>query len=84
MFDRGYYSYQNYQIGINRYKIVPVIFPRNSFKKEKLEAQMSYPLEVFFKNKKSEKLKKDIKSNTSKLYEYLANWKELKSVRGII
>ena len=24
--DRGYFSYKNYQIGINKYKIIPVIF----------------------------------------------------------
>ena len=27
-FDRGYYSLENYKIGINRYKIVPVIAPK--------------------------------------------------------
>ena len=48
-FDRGYYSYKNYQIGINEYKIVPVIFPKQSFSFKKLEGQMSYPLDVFKK-----------------------------------
>lgn len=28
LFDKGYYSYRNYNIGINRYKIIPVIFPK--------------------------------------------------------
>ena len=27
-FDRGYFSYENYKIGINKYKIIPVIFPK--------------------------------------------------------
>ncbi len=53
LFYRGYYSYKNYQIGINKYKIVHVIFSRNSFKAEKLQGKISYPLEVFSKNKKS-------------------------------
>ena len=48
-FDRGYYSYKNYQIGINKYKIVPVIFPKQSFSFKKLEGEMSYPLDVFKK-----------------------------------
>jgi len=26
IFDKGYYSYKNYQIGISKYKIVPLIF----------------------------------------------------------
>ena len=84
LFDRGYYSYKNYQIGINKYKIVPIIFPRNSFKEEKLKGQMSYPMEVFLKNKKSQELKKDIDRIASILYEKLRNWKELKPIRGII
>lgn len=29
--DRGYFSYKNYQIGINKYKIIPVIFPKSIF-----------------------------------------------------
>ena len=28
IFDKGYYSYNNYQIGISKYKIVPFIFPK--------------------------------------------------------
>ncbi len=31
MFDKGYYSYTNYQIGISNYKIVPLIFPKGEF-----------------------------------------------------
>ena len=58
LFDRGYYAYKNYQIGINKYKIVPIIIPRTSFKEEKLKGQMSYSMEVFSKNKKSQELKR--------------------------
>ena len=28
IFDKEYYSYQNYQLGISKYKIVPFIFPK--------------------------------------------------------
>ena len=83
-FDRGYYSYKNYQIGINKYKIVPAIFPKQSFSFKKLEGQMSYPLEVFNKNKHSKHLKSIIKSITNKLYDLLKNWKDLKPIRGQI
>ena len=84
LFDRGYYGYKNYQIGINKYKIVPIIFPKESYKEEKLKGQMSYPMEVFSKNKNDEDLKKDIDSIASILYQELRNWKELKPIRGII
>ena len=34
IFDKEYYSYENYQIGISKYEIVPFIFPRDNFKKK--------------------------------------------------
>ena len=36
IFDKGYYSYKNYQLGISKYKIVPFIFPKDNFKRTKL------------------------------------------------
>lgn len=27
IFDKGYYSYKNYQLGINKYEIISFIFP---------------------------------------------------------
>ena len=44
-------SYQNYQLGISKYKIVPFIFPKENFKRTKLNDQLSYPLQVFNKTK---------------------------------
>ena len=84
LFDRGYYGYKNYQIGVNKYKIVPIIFPKESYREEKLKGQMSYPIEVFSRNKKAKELKKDIDSIASILFNKLQNWKDLKPIRGII
>ena len=53
IFDRGYYKYENYQIGISKYKIVPLIFPKEKFKLQKLKDKLTYPLKVF-KDKKTE------------------------------
>ncbi len=72
LFDRGYYGYKNYQIGINKYKILPIIFPKESYKEEKLKGQISYPMTIFAKNKKAKELKKDIKFISS-LYSVLPN-----------
>ena len=69
LFDRGYFAYKNYQIGINKYKIIPVIFPKSIFSIDKLKGQMSYPMEVFSENKWAKELKKDIDSIASILYE---------------
>ena len=37
IFDRGFYAYRNYLVGINEYKIVPLIFPRSNFKLRRLD-----------------------------------------------
>ena len=62
-FDRGYFSYENYKIGINKYKIIPVIFPKEIFKITKFQDQMAYPLMVYKNPKEIEKNKKLINHN---------------------
>ena len=59
IFDRGYYSYKNYQIGISKYKIVPLIFPKENFKIQKLNDKLTYPLRVF-NDKNTEKQAKNL------------------------
>ncbi len=41
-------------------------------------------MEIYSKNKKDKKLKKDIESISSILYQKLRNWRDLKPIRGII
>jgi hypothetical protein len=84
LFDRGYYSYKNYQIGISKYKIVPLIFPKENFKIQKLKDKLTYPLRVF-KDKKTEKQSKRIYNILkSQLIQKIANWKKYKPIRGKI
>ena len=45
--DKGYYGYRNYGLGISRFKVISVIFPRKNFKMGKLMAMLSYPLSIF-------------------------------------
>ena len=84
IFDRGYYSYQNYQIGISKYKIVPLIFPKENFKIQKLNDKLTYPLQVF-NDKKTEKQSKQL-YNTLKnqLLKKISKWKKYKPIRGKI
>ena len=59
IFDRGYYSYKkNYQIGISKYKIIPLIFPKENFKIQKLNDKLTYPLQVFNDKKTEKRVKK--------------------------
>ena len=83
-FDRGYFSYENYKIGINKYKIIPVIFPKEIFKITKFQDQMAYPLMVYKNPKEIEKNKKLINHLQRLLLIKLVNWKEYKPTRGII
>ncbi len=84
IFDKGYYSYDNYVNGILHHKIVPIIFPKHYFKLKKVLKELNYPLNCF----KGSTIKKNVK----KLYERLVsefklkitNWKRLKHVRGLV
>ena len=46
-FYKDYYSYENYVIGIAKYKIVPAIFPKINCNFNKLFSMLSYPLNIF-------------------------------------
>lgn len=84
LFDRGYYSKINYSIGINKYKIIPLIFPKKCCDISKLENYLSYPLEAFKSKKDEKRLKRLFKSLKTKLIGMLNNWKDFKPIRGKI
>jgi len=82
--DRGYYSYENYVIGIAKYKIIPVIFPRVNCKFNKLFDMLSYPLNIFDSKRNTEKEKKLYKRLVTKFKSLIKNWKELRPIRSLI
>ncbi len=84
IFDRGYYKYENYQIGISKYKIVPLIFPKENFKIRKLNDKLTYPLRVFKDKKTEAKSKKLYKRLKMILLQKIENWKRYKPIRGKI
>ena len=84
IFDKGYYSYKNYQLGISKYKIVPFIFPKDNFKRTKLNDQLSYPLQVFKKTKKILTQKQFFNNLKHELFKKLDNWQKYKPIRGKI
>lgn len=84
MFDNGYYSIENYINAINKYNVIAVIFPKQSFTIGKLDARMSTTLDLFHDKNTLEEEKNLFLKLTTTLYEKLENWKELKSVRGLI
>lgn len=84
IFDKGYYSYKNYQLGINKYKIVPFIFPKSSFKQNKLNDILTYPLDVFKKIKRIKHEKRIYNTLKQELLKKLSSWSKFKPKRGKI
>ena len=82
--DLSDYSYKNYQLGISKYKIIPFIFPKDNFKRNKLNDQLSYPLSSFIKTKKIKTEKRFFEKLKHKLLNKLDNWKNFKPIRGKI
>ena len=83
IFDRGYYSYKNYVLGISKFKIDPGIFPRKNLKKGKLRGMLTYPLSIF-NRPYPEKEKKFFNRLAKDLINILDNWKEYRPIRGMI
>jgi hypothetical protein len=84
IFDRGYYSYQNYQIGISKYQIVFLIFPKENFKIQKLNDKLTYPLRVFNDKKTEKQSKKLYNTLKNELLKKISKWKHYKQIRGKI
>lgn len=84
LFDKGYYSYENYKTGILDYKIVPFIFPKENFKQEKLESKLNYPFSIFDQKINTRKEMLKLQSLKKSLMDKLANWKKYKPIRGKI
>ncbi|WP_456369782.1 transposase [Geoglobus sp.] len=81
--DKGFYAYRNYLIGVNEYRIVPLIFPRKNFDTDRLNGMLSYPLSVF----DSRNLKEDMKlfrGLKRKLMTLPENWQSFRSIRSMI
>lgn len=83
-FDKGYYSYENYVIGISKYKIVPAIFPKSNCNLNKLFDMLSYPLNIFDSKRNTKNEKKLFKKLATKFKSLIENWEELKPIRSLI
>ena len=83
-FDKGYYSYENYVIGIAKYKIVPAIFPKKNCNFNKLFDMLSYPLNIFDSKRNTKNEKHLFKKLAAKFKYLIKNWEELKPIRSLI
>jgi len=76
--DRGFYSLYNYLIGINKYKIVPLIFAKKKPTMEVLISRIINPLDYFdFENK----VGAIYQSLREKLFDLLPKWESFRRKR---
>ena len=84
-YDRGYYSYENYNFALRKYQIVSLILPKKDYNKGKLEEVLSYPLDTYKLSKKEQnKAKKQYERLVKELLESLDKPKRIKYNRGFI
>ena len=81
--DKGFYAYRNYLIGVNEYRIVPLIFPCSNFNLSRLDGMLSYPLSIF-DSKDLNREKKKFRALKSRLMNLLLRWEGFRAVRSVI
>ena len=83
--DRGFYDLMHYVEGIARYGIIPLVFPKKSFKLSRALGRISYPLEVFMlKPGHAVEKKRFFEALTSKFKDLMSRWGDFKPVRALI
>jgi len=83
IFDKGYFSSRNYQLGVLKYRTIPLIFPRNNFKIEKAFSKMCYPLSMYSRHD-GKKVKKEYEKLVSLLKCELNRWTDYLYIRSTI
>lgn len=79
--DKGFTSKQNYQVLINRFYVIPIIYPRKNTKIDKILGNLTPPLEIFFYNKYKLELWLKVVNDFRKL---IAKWENFKFIRSRI
>ena len=71
-------------IGIAKYKIVPVIFPKINCDFNKLFDMFRYPLNIFDSKRNTKEEKKIFKKLVAKFKSLIENWGGLRPIRSLI
>jgi hypothetical protein len=79
--DRGFTSFNNIFIGINKYKVVPILFLKKNIKIETIISKLEDLLEVFKKIGIDIKLHDKFKILRKITIESLSNWKDFRRLR---
>ena len=84
LMDRGYYSYKNYKLALQKYHVIPLILTRSKFNKEKLKNMLNYPLHLFHAKSNLNKVKKAYKKLVDEFFENIDKRDKIKFHRGYI
>jgi hypothetical protein len=79
--DKGFTSKRNYQVLINRFYVIPIIYPKKNTNIDKIINSLNPPLDIFFYNKYKLKIWLKIVGDFKKL---IAEWKNFKLIRSEI
>ena len=79
--DKGFTSKANYQTIINRFNVIPIIYPRKNTNLDKIIRDLNPPLELFFAKKYNMPIWKGVVANFKKL---IYNWEDFKVIRSNI
>ena len=84
LMDRGYYSYENYKIALQKFHVIPLILTRSKFNKEKLESMLNYPLHLFHAKSNLKRVKKTYKKLVEEFLQKIDERDKIKCHRGFI
>jgi len=76
--DKGFYSLENYLIGINKYKIIPLLFPKKKPSLITLIERIQNPLEYFTEEKYRTKIYEHLRQ---RLFNLLPKWEDFRRMR---
>jgi hypothetical protein len=76
--DRGFQSLENYLTGINKYKIIPLLFPKKKPSLITLIERIQNPIDYYEENHKGKEIYNKLKQ---RLFELLPKWEEYRRKR---
>ena len=84
IFDKGYYKYKNYQLGISLYRIVPLIFPHSNANINRILDKISYPITSYKHGKIPEETRRFFQRLKTEFVHKIQRWQEYKTIRSLI
>ena len=79
--DRGFTSFKNIFIGINKYKVLPILFLKKNIPIKTIIKKLNDPLSIFKKMGLDVELHNKYKLLKEQIIELLSNWKNFRKIK---